>query len=154
MKAYNRLIPIILIGNKSDLEDQGAITSARASEISRRWGMPYYETSARNKLNVDQVFTDVYRQMIHSDRNDETLARNDKSVLRSRGTKVSKLRRMPQRSMHNDRPGGRGERQTGLTGGRMRALLRKFDGTTKFRHWSKFLQRTYESRVTGGTYFH
>lgn len=65
-------VPIVICGNKADLEEQRAVPRARGFEVSQRWGAPYYETSARNKTNVDEVFTDLCRQILRR----EDLARN------------------------------------------------------------------------------
>lgn len=42
-------IPIVLVGNKADLEDQRAVARTKGFSISQRWGAPYYEASARTK---------------------------------------------------------------------------------------------------------
>ena len=42
-------VPIVIVGNKADLEDQRAVPRARAFSISQQWGAPYYEASARTK---------------------------------------------------------------------------------------------------------
>ncbi|KAI8951826.1 ras-domain-containing protein [Xylaria longipes] len=60
-------VPIVICGNKADLEEYRAIPRARGFEVSQRWGAPYYETSARNKTNVDEVFVDLCRQMLRKD---------------------------------------------------------------------------------------
>jgi len=62
-------IPIVIVGNKSDLEEDRAVSRARAFSISQSWGnAPYYETSARRRANVDEVFIDLCRQIIRKDR--------------------------------------------------------------------------------------
>ncbi|KAI1809508.1 ras-domain-containing protein [Poronia punctata] len=60
-------VPIVICGNKADLEDQRAVPRARGFEVSRKWGAPYYETSARTKTNVEEVFVDLCRQMFRKD---------------------------------------------------------------------------------------
>ena len=61
-------VPIVLVGNKSDLEDERRVTRSRAFAISQAWGnVPYYETSARRRMNVTEVFVDVCRQIIRRD---------------------------------------------------------------------------------------
>lgn len=42
-------VPIVIVGNKTDLEDQRAVPRARAFTISQQWGAPYYEASARTR---------------------------------------------------------------------------------------------------------
>lgn len=61
-------VPIVLVGNKSDLEEDRAVTRSRAFAVSQAWGnCPYYETSARRRANVDEVFIDLCRQIIRKD---------------------------------------------------------------------------------------
>jgi len=61
-------VPIVLVGNKSDLEEDRAVSRARAFAVSQSWGgCPYYETSARRRANVDEVFVDLCRQIIVRD---------------------------------------------------------------------------------------
>lgn len=61
-------VPIVIVGNKSDLEDDRAVARARAFGVSQNWGnAPYYETSARRRANVNEVFIDLCRQIIRKD---------------------------------------------------------------------------------------
>lgn len=65
-------VPIVLVGNKSDLEEDRAVSRARAFAVSQQWGnCPYYETSARRRANVDEVFQDVCRQIIRKEMAEE-----------------------------------------------------------------------------------
>jgi len=61
-------VPIVIVGNKSDLEEHRVVSRAKAFNISQSWGnAPYYETSARRRANVDEVFIDLCRQIIRKD---------------------------------------------------------------------------------------
>lgn len=42
-------IPIVMVGNKADLEEQRNVPKARAFSLSQLWGCPYYEASARTR---------------------------------------------------------------------------------------------------------
>ena len=57
-------IPIVICGNKADLEDMRAVPRTKGFSISQKWGAPYYEASARTRTNVDEVFIDLCRQML------------------------------------------------------------------------------------------
>lgn len=58
-------IPLVIVGNKSDLERERVVSRSEAFSISHSWGnTPYYETSARRRANVDEVFIDLCRQII------------------------------------------------------------------------------------------
>jgi len=58
-------VPLVIVGNKSDLEEDREVSRARAFGVSQTWGkVPYYETSARRKDGVDEAFVDLCRQII------------------------------------------------------------------------------------------
>ena len=43
------------------------LSLTRAVLVGHRWGgVPFYETSARKEINIQEVFEDVVRQMIKS----------------------------------------------------------------------------------------
>lgn len=42
-------VPIVICGNKADLEDQRSVPRTKGFQISQRWGAPYYEASARTR---------------------------------------------------------------------------------------------------------
>ena len=48
-------IPFVLVGNKADLEDKRRVRLEEALRISDLWKVPYIETSAKTRLNVDRV---------------------------------------------------------------------------------------------------
>ncbi|XP_043264623.1 ras-like protein A isoform X2 [Colletes latitarsis] len=52
-------IPFLLVGNKSDLQEKRKVSLAEAQARSQQWGVPYVETSAKTKENVDKVFFDL-----------------------------------------------------------------------------------------------
>jgi Ras-related protein Rap-1B len=60
-------VPMVIVGNKADLEESRTVPRAKGFSISQRWGAPYYEASARTKTNVDEVFIDLCRQMLRKD---------------------------------------------------------------------------------------
>eukprot|EP00794_Sanderia_malayensis_P003164 gene3164-3633_t len=63
-------IPFILIGNKVDLEEKRQVTTAEGEARAKEWNVPYIETSAKTKVNVDKAFFDLMR-MIKSRKSDD-----------------------------------------------------------------------------------
>jgi len=58
-------VPLVIVGNKVDLESDRQVSRNRANHMSRRWGgVPLFEASARRRQNVDEAFLDLTRQMI------------------------------------------------------------------------------------------
>lgn len=64
----NANVPIVLVANKSDLSDEREVTPEMGVQVANSWGRtPFYETSAKYCLNVNQVFTDLVRQIMRRD---------------------------------------------------------------------------------------
>jgi GTPase SAR1 family protein len=49
-------IPLLLLGNKADLEDLRAVTFDEAKQFATQNGLVYTETSAKDGTNVNDVF--------------------------------------------------------------------------------------------------
>ena len=64
-------VPFILIGNKADLEEKRQVTNEEAESTGNEWNVPYIETSAKTKMNVEKAFFDLMR-MIKSRKTDES----------------------------------------------------------------------------------
>lgn len=56
-------VPLVLAGNKCDLEEDRAVSKDEGTRLAEAWGCTFFETSARNKINVDEVFYNVVRQI-------------------------------------------------------------------------------------------
>ncbi|EAW12733.1 putative RAS small monomeric GTPase (Rsr1) [Aspergillus clavatus NRRL 1] len=79
-------VPIVIVGNKSDLEEDRAVPRARAFALSQSWGnAPYYETSARRRANVNEVFIDLCRQIIRKDMQGSSSSGSDNSTRKRDG---------------------------------------------------------------------
>jgi Ras-related protein Rap-1B len=58
-------VPLVIVGNKLDLEGDRQVSKNRANHLSRKWGnIPLYESSARRRQNVDEVFLNLTRQLV------------------------------------------------------------------------------------------
>jgi GTPase KRas protein len=55
--------PIVLVGNKCDLESQRQVTTAQAKAFADKLGIPFFEASAKTKVNVDEAFAAVCRSI-------------------------------------------------------------------------------------------
>uniref|UniRef100_A0A8C3A3Z0 small monomeric GTPase n=1 Tax=Cyclopterus lumpus TaxID=8103 RepID=A0A8C3A3Z0_CYCLU len=63
VKAEEDKIPILVVGNKSDLEDRRQVSVDEARGKAEEWGVQYVETSAKTRANVDKVFFDLMREV-------------------------------------------------------------------------------------------
>ncbi|CAO1616643.1 unnamed protein product [Sympodiomycopsis kandeliae] len=63
VRIKSHKVPLVLVGNKSDLRADRQVPREVGTNLSRAWGnVPYYEASARKRINVDEVFADIVRQ--------------------------------------------------------------------------------------------
>jgi len=62
--------PVMLIGNKCDLENDRVISKEQGKEAANEWGggrIGHYETSAKSNINVTEVFQEIVRMMLKED---------------------------------------------------------------------------------------
>ncbi|XP_065882439.1 ras-related protein Rab-10-like [Dysidea avara] len=57
-------VPIVLIGNKIDLEDQRVITYSQGLQFAQQHDMPFYETSCATSVNVKQAVCGLVAKII------------------------------------------------------------------------------------------
>jgi GTPase SAR1 family protein len=58
------LLPLVLVGNKLDLAMERKVSHQRGKELAELWKCPHYETSAKTRTNVDEIFLDLVRQIV------------------------------------------------------------------------------------------
>jgi len=56
-------VPMILVGNKCDLEDERVVGKDQGQNLARQFNSAFLETSAKAKINVNEVFYDLVRQI-------------------------------------------------------------------------------------------
>ena len=56
-------VPMILVGTKCDLEDKRQVSVAEAQELATSFGCPFFETSAKARINVDGAFYQLVREI-------------------------------------------------------------------------------------------
>eukprot|EP01089_Gocevia_fonbrunei_P001797 TRINITY_DN116_c0_g1_i1.p1 TRINITY_DN116_c0_g1~~TRINITY_DN116_c0_g1_i1.p1 ORF type:complete len:198 (+),score=47.56 TRINITY_DN116_c0_g1_i1:140-733(+) len=59
----SRKVPLVLVGNKCDLEGDREVTFDEGQELAKNFGCPFYEASAKNHINVDEAFRDLVREV-------------------------------------------------------------------------------------------
>ena len=56
-------VPMILVGNKCDMVGDRQVSMAEAQELAKLCGCKYIETSARERINVDETFYELVREI-------------------------------------------------------------------------------------------
>jgi len=73
-------IPFILVGNKADLTNSRKVQQATANNRAQQWQVPYVETSAKTRENVDKVFFDLMREIRSRKVSDDSQGKSDKTA--------------------------------------------------------------------------
>ena len=56
--------PILLVGNKQDLENERQVNYSEAKEMADKWGIEYIETSAKTNFNCKEVFEMLAQEIV------------------------------------------------------------------------------------------
>jgi Ras-related protein Rap-1A len=54
---------MVVVGTKLDLVNEREVPRSLTQSLSDRWGIPFYETSAKRNWHITEVFEDLLRQM-------------------------------------------------------------------------------------------
>eukprot|EP01103_Thecamoeba_quadrilineata_P013855 TRINITY_DN396_c0_g2_i1.p1 TRINITY_DN396_c0_g2~~TRINITY_DN396_c0_g2_i1.p1 ORF type:complete len:192 (-),score=22.19 TRINITY_DN396_c0_g2_i1:170-745(-) len=54
-------VPIILVGSKCDLDSARDVPKAEGEQLGKKWNCPFFETSSKTRVNVDEVFNELVR---------------------------------------------------------------------------------------------
>ncbi|KAI9703886.1 MAG: Ras GTPase [Candelina mexicana] len=55
--------PIIVVGNKCDLEGERQVSKQEGEAVARSFGCKFIETSAKSRINVDNAFFNIVREI-------------------------------------------------------------------------------------------
>jgi GTPase KRas protein len=50
---------MVICGNKCDLAEDRQVTKAEGEDLARSFGVPFFETSALSRINVDESFFEL-----------------------------------------------------------------------------------------------
>ena len=56
-------VPIVLVGNKCDLESERQVSFDQGKKLGEAWHSPFMETSAKAKINNEECFYQVVREI-------------------------------------------------------------------------------------------
>jgi len=59
-------VPMVLIANKCDMDNDRQVSALEGFELAKAWGVPFSETSAKLRLNIDESFAELVREIRRS----------------------------------------------------------------------------------------
>lgn len=54
---------MVVVGNKSDLESERQVSNQEGADLARSFGAPFFETSAKTRVNVEECFYQIVREI-------------------------------------------------------------------------------------------
>ena len=57
-------VPIVLVGNKCDMEGERQVSFDQGQGLAQEWGCPFFEASAKAKINNEECFYEVVREIM------------------------------------------------------------------------------------------
>lgn len=63
VKDTDRHVPIVLVGNKSDMADKREVSRGEGDLLARQLNCPFFETSAKLRIHIDECFHELVREI-------------------------------------------------------------------------------------------
>lgn len=80
MENTASVLPIILVGNKCDLHKSRVITAEQCMNLANKLNCTYIETSAKENINIEKVFTIAVKELVTSINNEMLIPNNNNGI--------------------------------------------------------------------------
>jgi len=61
-------VPVVIVGNKCDLQEYRQVSRTEGEEYCAKFNLPFFEVSAKERVNVDEGFHAVVKEIINQDK--------------------------------------------------------------------------------------
>ena len=79
-------IPIILVGNKSDLNNKREVLTEEGKKKAQEYGIPFYETSSKTGVNVNKCFIEL-AELVYEKNGKKPLKKNSNQKITKNSSK-------------------------------------------------------------------
>jgi len=71
-------VPMVLVGNKCDLETERQVTTGEGADLAKTFGCPFNESSAKTRINVEETFYELVREIRKEQQGGDNAPRKDR----------------------------------------------------------------------------
>lgn len=64
--------PMVLVGNKCDLEKERQVSTEDGKEQAAKWNIPFFETSAKTRINIEECFMALVELVVENEKSPTT----------------------------------------------------------------------------------
>jgi Ras-related protein Rab-2A len=75
---------MILVGNKSDIDKKREVSYEQGKDFSDKYGLVFYETSAKTSENIKEVFIEMTKELIKKNYRNEKIFLKGNLILKVR----------------------------------------------------------------------
>ena len=75
---------IVLIGNKWDLEESRVISFEKGKQLSEKYGIPFFETSVKTDIKIDDAFFTLTEHAISDNKTDISTSKSNSTRLQEK----------------------------------------------------------------------
>jgi len=66
-------VPVMLVGNKCDMQEVRQVSTQEGKALAAQWGFTgFYETSAKENINIQEVFSELARRVLATSKKEGT----------------------------------------------------------------------------------
>eukprot|EP00029_Vermamoeba_vermiformis_P005339 TRINITY_DN182_c0_g1_i2.p1 TRINITY_DN182_c0_g1~~TRINITY_DN182_c0_g1_i2.p1 ORF type:complete len:216 (+),score=45.88 TRINITY_DN182_c0_g1_i2:48-650(+) len=68
-------VPLVLVANKCDLDaSERQVSTQEGEDLAKEWRVPFFETSAKTRKNIDEAFFAIAREIRQDENPDDAVA--------------------------------------------------------------------------------
>lgn len=81
-------VPMVIVGNKCDLESDRQVSLVEGRDLAKSYGVPFFETSAKTRVNVEESFFELVREIRRSNQKTPVNAKEKKKAGKKGGCEL------------------------------------------------------------------
>ena len=90
VKNYNDKLPLILVGNKIDKDDERIVTEEEGNNLAKEYKLSFFETSAYSGKHIEKAFRDMSQKVFNYLMNESKLSSDNFTLAKPHKSKMKR----------------------------------------------------------------